>query len=53
MRQHFPENSNNPGLNFSAGCGMYFLTSKPKLCKKVYFRAIKFGTGRFLKRCLL
>ena len=46
MLQHFPENCNRQ-IPVLIGACLYFLTTKPKLCKKVYFRAIKFGQGRF------
>ncbi len=52
MLQHFPENYNKQILCLHRGC-LYFLTTKPKLCKKVYFGAKKNGQGRFLKHCLL
>jgi len=46
MLEHFPKNCNKQIRSSSRVC-LYFLTTKPKLCKKVYFRAIKFGQGRF------
>lgn len=47
MLQHFPKKYNKRIQEFLSGVCLYFLTTKPKLCKKVYFRAIKFGQERF------
>ncbi len=45
MLLHFPKIiTNDPG--YETGC-LYFLTIKPKLCKKVYFRALRSGRGLF------
>ncbi len=46
MLAHFPKNCNKQ-IRQECRDWLYFLTTKPKLCKKVYFRAIKFGQGRF------
>lgn len=53
MLQHFPENYNKQVLSVQGRTCLYFLTTKPKLCKKVYFGAKKMGQGRFSKHCLL
>ncbi len=46
MLQHFPEKIVTNDRCFAAG-RLYFSSPKPKICKKVYFRAKKRGQGRF------
>jgi hypothetical protein len=47
MLQHFPKKYNKRIPEFLSGACLYFLTTKPKICKKVYFGAKKMGQGRF------
>ncbi len=47
MLQHFPENYSKQVPDIQGRACLYFLTTKPKICKKVYFGAKKMGQGRF------
>ncbi len=47
MLQHFPEKCNERSPDFQPGAVRIFLTSKPKLWKKVYFQTKKAGQRRF------